>query len=85
MQFADSLIHSLQGGYQPLNRMGIEGSASPFLKVTFETAAHFLTDATLKGSTDDLASPASRIVAGRVVGVGTGACDLIQDLRHTRL
>ncbi len=69
-----------QGGYQPLNRMGIEGSASPFLKVTFETAAHFLTDATLKGATDDLASPASRIVAGRVVGVGTGSCELIQNL-----
>ncbi|CAL8467924.1 g7462 [Coccomyxa elongata] len=75
---SDHMTH--QGGYQPLNRMGIEGSASPFLKVTFETAAHFLTDATLKGATDDLASPASRIVAGRVVGVGTGSCELIQNL-----
>ncbi|KAK9909518.1 hypothetical protein WJX75_003467 [Coccomyxa subellipsoidea] len=75
---SDHMTH--QGGYQPLNRMGIEGSASPFLKVTFETAAHFLTDATLKGSTDDLASPASRIVAGRVVGVGTGSCELIQSI-----
>lgn len=63
-----------------MNRMGIDASASPLLKVTFETAAHFLMDATLKGATDDLASPASRIVAGRVVEVGTGSCELIQKL-----
>lgn len=64
-----------------MNRMGIEASASPFLKVTFETAATFLMDATLKGSKDDLASPASRIVAGRVVDVGTGCMELIQQLK----
>lgn len=64
-----------------MNRMGIEASASPFLKVTFETAATFLMDATLKGATDDLASPASRIVAGRVVDVGTGCMELIQQLK----
>ena len=28
--------------------MGIESSVSPFLKMSFETATHFLTDATLK-------------------------------------
>ena len=73
-------LRCAQGGYAPLNRMGIEASTSPFLKVTFETAAHFLMDATLKGATDTLASPASRIVAGRVVDVGTGACELVQNL-----
>ncbi len=71
----------LQGGYRAMNRMGIEASASPFLKVTFETAATFLMDATLKGQKDDLASPASRIVAGRVVDVGTGCMELIQQLK----
>ncbi|KAK9816421.1 hypothetical protein WJX72_000053 [[Myrmecia] bisecta] len=75
---ADFMMH--QGGYRACNRMGIESSPSTFLKISFETAAHFLTDATMRGSTDDLASPASRLVLGRVVEVGTGCCDLIQNL-----
>ena len=48
--------------------------------MTLEAAAHFLTDATLAGAADDLASPASSIVAGRVVRLGTGACDILQNL-----
>ena len=43
---ADFMTH--QGGYRACNRMGIESSVSPFLKMSFETATHFLTDATLK-------------------------------------
>ena len=70
----------LQGGYRACNRLGIESSTSTFLKISFETAAHFLTDATMKGATDDLASPASRLVVGRVVELGTGSHDLIQNL-----
>lgn len=31
-----------------MSRIGIESSVSPFLKMSFETATHFLTDATLK-------------------------------------
>lgn len=61
--------------------MGIESSTSPFLKITFETAAHFLTDATLTGAADDLSSPAARIVLGRVVELGTGAFELRQHLK----
>jgi len=60
--------------------MGIESSTSTFLKISFETAAHFLTDATMKGTTDDLTSPASRLVVGRVVEMGTGCFDLVQNL-----
>ncbi len=56
-----------QGGYRACSRLGIDCSRSPFLKISFETAAAFLTDATLHGVSDDLASPASRIVLGRVV------------------
>ena len=33
----------LQGGYRACSRLGIDSSASPFLKITFETASHFLT------------------------------------------
>lgn len=44
-----------------MSRIGIESSVSPFLKMSFETATHFLTDATLKVGregerTDDQAS-----------------------------
>ena len=34
---------AVQGGYRACSRIGIESSASPFLKITFETASHFLT------------------------------------------
>ena len=71
----------MQGGYRACSRIGIESSKSTFLKITFETASHFLTDATLKGQADDLASPASRIVLGRVVELGTGTFELHQKLQ----
>lgn len=73
-------MKSLQGGYRACSRIGIESSKSTFLKITFETASHFLTDATLKGKADDLSSPASRIVLGRVVELGTGSFELHQTL-----
>ncbi|GFR43873.1 hypothetical protein Agub_g5002 [Astrephomene gubernaculifera] len=75
---ADFMTH--QGGYRACNRVGIESSVSPFLKMSFETAAHFLTDATLRGSIDDLKSPAARLCVGRVVEVGTGCVELVQEL-----
>ncbi|GAX74019.1 hypothetical protein CEUSTIGMA_g1469.t1 [Chlamydomonas eustigma] len=75
---SDFMTH--QGGYRACNRMGIESSVSPFLKMSFETATHFLTDATLKGSKDDLKSPSARLCVGRVVEVGTGAVELIHNL-----
>ncbi len=75
-----TVLLQLQGGYRACNRMGIESSTSTFLKISFETAAHFLTDATMKGTTDDLTSPASRLVVGRVVEMGTGCFDLVQNL-----
>lgn len=65
---------------RPCNRLGIESSPSPFLKMSFETATHFLTDATLQGQTDHLESPSARIVVGRVVDVGTGVFDLVQNV-----
>lgn len=70
-----SLVHC-----RPCNRLGIESSPSPFLKMSFETATHFLTDATLQGQTDHLESPSARIVVGRVVEVGTGAFDILQNV-----
>lgn len=75
-----SLVCIVQGGYRACNRIGIESSVSPMLKMSFETAAHFLTDATLHGAVDDLKSPASRLCVGRVVELGTGCVELLQQL-----
>jgi hypothetical protein len=63
---------ALQGGYRACSRLGIDSNASPFLKISFETATAFLTEATLRGAHDDLSSPAARLVLGRVVESGTG-------------
>uniref|UniRef100_A0A7S0SX43 DNA-directed RNA polymerase I subunit RPA1 n=1 Tax=Mantoniella antarctica TaxID=81844 RepID=A0A7S0SX43_9CHLO len=71
-----------QGDYRPCSRAGMETSTSPFLKMSFETAAAFLVDATLKGSEDTLESPSARIVLGRVVEMGTGAFGLRYDMRR---
>lgn len=75
---ADHMTH--MGGYRACNRIGIEASTSPFLKISFETAASFLVSATLHGDIDPLTSPAARIVLGRPVGVGTGSIELVQTL-----
>ena len=69
-----------EGGYRACNRIGIESSASPLQKMSFETAMHFLVDATLHGQRDALKSPSARIVMGQVVEMGTGAFGLMQDL-----
>lgn len=69
-----------QGGYRACNRIGINACTSPFLKISFETAASFLVSATLHGDVDALTSPAARIVLGRTVGVGTGCLELVQNM-----
>ena len=69
-----------QGNYRPCSRAGIETSPSPFLKMSYETAAAFLVDATMKGSEDTLESPSSRIVMGRVPDLGTGSFGLRYDM-----
>lgn len=58
-----------QGSYRACNRIGIESSVSPFLKMSFETAAHFLTEATLKASVDDMRTPSARLCMGQVSAV----------------
>ncbi|KAL6757628.1 hypothetical protein V8C86DRAFT_3135173 [Haematococcus lacustris] len=75
---ADFMTH--QGGYRACNRIGIESSVSPFLKMSFETAAHFLTDATLRSAEDDLRTPSARLCVGRVVELGTGVMGVMQQL-----
>jgi len=65
------------GGYSPLNRMGMVENASPFLQMSFETTCSFLARAAQEGLSDTQDSPSSRIVLGSVTKVGTGCFDLM--------
>jgi len=71
---------TFEGIYKPFNRIGIESNPFPFQKMSFETSTHFLRQATAFGQPDDLGSPSSRIIVGRVIGTGTGMCDLLPKL-----
>ncbi|KAI5864165.1 beta and beta-prime subunits of DNA dependent RNA-polymerase [Durotheca rogersii] len=65
------------GGFTPFNRNGLKGNVSPFTKMSFETTLAFLKDAVLDGDWDDLSTPSSRIVVGRLGKIGTGAFDVL--------
>ncbi|KAI1780577.1 beta and beta-prime subunits of DNA dependent RNA-polymerase [Hypoxylon cercidicola] len=65
------------GGFTPFNRNGLKGNVSPFTKMSFETTLSFLKDAVLDGDWDDLSTPSSRIVMGRLGKIGTGAFDIL--------
>ena len=62
---------------------GQDSNVSPFLKMSFETCTQFLTKATLDGDRDDLTSPSSRLVLGKVVENGTGCFDVWAPLPRT--
>lgn len=65
------------GGYTPFNRQGLKTSTSPFLKMSFETTCNFLKEAVMEGDFDDLTSPSSRIVLGKLSKVGSGSFDIM--------
>ncbi|BFZ63239.1 hypothetical protein YB2330_004359 [Saitoella coloradoensis] len=67
---------TFEGGYRAFNRMGIESSSSPFLKMSYETTCHFLTQASLYKDYETLESPSASVVLGKIAGVGTGAFDV---------
>jgi DNA-directed RNA polymerase I subunit RPA1 len=65
------------GDYTAMNRNGMQTMSSPFLQMSFETTAQFLTQAALTGSSDEMNSPSSNIVAGRPIRHGTGAFSVL--------
>jgi len=71
-----------QGGYRPFSRLGINDSTSPFLKMTYETATAFLTEAAVRGDVDKLTNPSAAIVLGKMVNVGTGSIGLQYDAKR---
>ncbi|XXQ33022.1 DNA-directed RNA polymerase subunit [Plasmodiophora brassicae] len=74
---------TFDGGFRPLNRTGMDASASPWLKMTYETSCKFMLDACLFGEPDRMRTPSSQIILGQVVRSGTGAFELMQPLSTT--
>ena len=68
------------GNYKPFNRLGIDRSPSPLLKMTFETTVGFLRGSALFADSDDLISPSARLVMGMPVDIGTGSFTLCQQI-----
>lgn len=68
------------GDFTAFNRIGLRGNVSPFTKMSFETTLAFLKDAMLDGDWDDLTTPSSRIVLGKLGKVGTGGFDVLTRL-----
>ncbi|PHH65389.1 hypothetical protein CDD81_2493 [Ophiocordyceps australis] len=68
------------GEFTPFNRIGLRGNVSPFTKMSFETTLAFLKDALLEGDWDDLTTPSSRLVTGKLGKIGTGGFDVLTRL-----
>jgi len=68
---------TFSGSYTAMNRNGMREMSSPFLQMSFETTAQFLTQSAQISSCDQLQSPSANIVVGRPIRHGTGAFSLL--------
>jgi DNA-directed RNA polymerase I subunit RPA1 len=68
---------TFDGGFKPMNRNGMADVGSPFLQMSFETTAGFMTEAALNSRVEACNSPSANIVVGRPIRHGTGAFDLL--------
>lgn len=55
---------TFNGEYRAFNRIGIEQSSSPFLKMSYETTLKYLVSSSTTNETDDMSAPSSAIVMG---------------------
>ena len=67
------------GDYRAFNRIGMEESSSPFLKMSYETTMKYLIASSTAKDTDWIRSPASALVLGQAPTIGTNAFDIIHD------
>lgn len=70
---------TFNGNYRAFNRIGMEESSSPFLKMSFETTMKYLIGSCLTKDIDNMSTPSSALVLGQVPRVGTGIFDIIHD------
>mmetsp|Transcript_1073 Transcript_1073/g.1504 ORF Transcript_1073/g.1504 Transcript_1073/m.1504 type:complete len:263 (+) Transcript_1073:2-790(+) len=68
---------TFEGGFKAMNRLGMAQSSSPFLQMSFETTATFMTEAALHGYKEECLSPSASIVVGNPMKHGTGAFELL--------
>ena len=73
---------TFHGGYRAFNRHGMESHKdSPLLNMSFETTTKFATHAALFGQYDKCASSAAQLCVGVVPSVGSGCCEVYQNLQ----
>lgn len=73
---------TFDGTFKPLNRKGIESSASPLQQISFESALQFLKSAVVQGRKDNINSPSSCLMLGHPCKTGTGSFGLVNDLTY---
>jgi DNA-directed RNA polymerase I subunit RPA1 len=66
------------GEYRAFNRIGMEESNSPFLKMSYETTMKYLIQSSVTNDTDWMKSPSSALVLGQAPNIGSNVFDLIQ-------
>ena len=69
------------GKVQAFDRGHMMSCASPFQRISFESACQFLSLATVNGISDQLKSPSACIVTGKHIKSGTGFFDLYVPLK----
>ena len=55
---------TFNGEYRPFNRIGMEESSSPFLKMSFETTMKYLINSCMTKDVDNMNTPSSALVLG---------------------
>lgn len=73
---------TFDGTFKPLNRKGIESSASPLQQISFESALQFLKSAVVQGRVDNINSPSACLMVGHPCKTGTGSFGLLNDLSY---
>lgn len=70
------------GEYRSLNRLGMRKfSTSPFCTMSFETATSIISEAAFHGYVDTMDSPSACVSLGKIVKMGTGGFDLLQNIQ----
>jgi DNA-directed RNA polymerase I subunit RPA1 len=65
-----------------MNRPSITASPSVFQKASYESTMEFLSKAAISGDFDQLRSPSSALVMGKVVESGTGGFEIYQPIMN---
>lgn len=71
---------TFSGAFVPLNRTGMDTSASPIQQMSFESSLTFLRNSLIRGKQDALQNPSSCLMVGKPCGTGTGCFDLLYKL-----